>query len=490
MNGFGNALSFKNINEDDIEFCQEEVRKIGISIQRDINDSADMNFEIDEEYLINTFGKTYSKNPSEFQFLRGEISLIKELVAHVKRIVDDGGTNTGLHRFKYKEKRIRNKRKHQQKHIDAQQELNIDHAANTAKNATVNTHNLDELKVNLVDRIKMCLNNHQAGVDIDLTSTVHVEIKDQMIFGEICCVICKDNKPKRVYYDEAHNRWVVTNYQKHLRKSHHLLDSKQRQSDDETTSSSKKKNVAKKKSSQQIANPKEKTPFNGQNGLLTKRIKVEDNENWFYSQLATQINEMVQAVLEHGDDEETMEFELNDNLINVLSVAKILGDGNCLFAAIAHQLWKYPINSKQHNDAVNRLRAEVKDYILSNFESFEFTLKDRVYESKKSSEITDMKAECESYVRNVLSQNGKYGGFETIKAISEMYKVNILTLLEGSTYSFHNKENIHENTIVVAWRFGVENGQTTRNHYDSVYDMNAQNILAISETVVKSLQTN
>lgn len=96
-----------------------------------------------------------------------------------------------------------------------------------------------------------------------------------------------------------------------------------------------------------------------------------------------------------------------------------------------------------------------------------------------------MATECKSYVRNVLSCNGEYGGFETIRAISEMYKVNILTFVEKEECSFYNTKKIYDKTIAIAWRNGfLSNGQQIRNHYDSVYDMKAEYLLNVSELVI------
>lgn len=165
---------------------------------------------------------------------------------------------------------------------------------------------------------------------------------------------------------------------------------------------------------------------------------------------------MMAAVLTNGDEENTMAFLFKRNSkILYLSIANILGDGNCLFAAAAHQLFQYPINSMQHKEATRQLRAKVVEYILANFESFEFILKNRVYEIKNASEITDITAECETSVRQILSRNGEYGA---IKALSEIYEVNVITFLEDETYIFHNKENIHDKTVALAYRFGYENG--------------------------------
>lgn len=46
------------------------------------------------------YGKFYVNNSENFKFLSGEKVLIKQLVAHVKSVVDRIGVNTGLSHFK------------------------------------------------------------------------------------------------------------------------------------------------------------------------------------------------------------------------------------------------------------------------------------------------------------------------------------------------------------------------------------------------------
>lgn len=89
MCGFANALTFKTIDDADIEFVENRIRMTHVDCH-------------DNKNLINTFGKTFASNPSQFQFLRGEKKQIKELAKHVQKVVDKGGINYGIHHFKPK----------------------------------------------------------------------------------------------------------------------------------------------------------------------------------------------------------------------------------------------------------------------------------------------------------------------------------------------------------------------------------------------------
>lgn len=51
------------------------------------------------------------------------------------------------------------------------------------------------------------------------------------------------------------------------------------------------------------------------------------------------------------------------------------------------------------------------------------------------------------------------------------------------------QKKIHAETIALAYRTGFDsNGQSIRNHYDSVYDVKPENLLSISECISKQMK--
>lgn len=94
-----------------------------------------------------------------------------------------------------------------------------------------------------------------------------------------------------------------------------------------------------------------------------------DEELQIYTQISSQITKMLQAVLIYNETEEDVIFDL-DQTERVLHVAKITGDGNCLFRALTHQLFCQKLNSAIQNNSTKRLRADVVRYINENFEQF------------------------------------------------------------------------------------------------------------------------
>lgn len=90
-----------------------------------------------------------------------------------------------------------------------------------------------------------------------------------------------------------------------------------------------------------------------------------------------------------------------------------------------------------------------------------------------------------------LSKDGWWGGAETMKAVSLMHNVNILQINENETVYFVNGFNSGmKMTIVLAYRlnpfFGISpSSGGLRNHYDSVINIETENILRISELMAK-----
>lgn len=85
--GFANALAFKNVNDEYLNEVEHSIRETKLQ--------PEISMKPEEIY-----GNFYAKNPANFKFLSGEKVFIKQLVAHVKNIVDKNGENTGLSHFK------------------------------------------------------------------------------------------------------------------------------------------------------------------------------------------------------------------------------------------------------------------------------------------------------------------------------------------------------------------------------------------------------
>lgn len=97
----------KNINDDRLANVEKFVRDNGPKLiewkLKDPNNDG----VTKEKMLLNIYGDTYNLAPEKFCFRDDDRMLIKELVDHVKNIVDGNGINSGLHLFKIKVKKPR-----------------------------------------------------------------------------------------------------------------------------------------------------------------------------------------------------------------------------------------------------------------------------------------------------------------------------------------------------------------------------------------------
>lgn len=436
-----------------------------------------MDCEINKQHMVEIFGK-FADNPSAFRFERGEISLIRGLVAHVKQVVDGNGENSGFHRFKYKQ----NKRKKGQ---------NIRAIKHTGEVKTIDTNTTILLKEKLFEKVKACIASTGNEVEALDPNIVEVELAagGSQIYGSVICVLCDEmgqskKSKKRVFYQETGDNWVLSNFKKHLVKAHQL-----------NPKSSRKKHAVE---TPENNKPEEESvieidiePSSTPNAEL---VQIEND--WLYKQLADQIAIMVSECYSSGDEMGRMVSQFDGNIINV-TVAPVPLDGNCLFGAMAHQLYRHPINSIEHKEATKLLRAEVVDHILAaeNFERFIHPLKDRVYDLHLTYEITDIVTESKIFFRHVLSRENKkksWGGYESILAVSEKYEVNIITFNEeGTCILYPNKNSMYEKTIAIAYRVGYYDGsgKEIRNHYDSVIDIDAEDINTCTDFLIKQMNS-
>lgn len=109
---FGNPLTFKHVNDTDICDVERLIRhKMLEKIERDISESmsgagdAD-DLLIDDDKMKEYFGDVYYKDPNNFEFLPGDLKLIRLMVEHVQTNVDANGINKGLSRYTQKKNQI------------------------------------------------------------------------------------------------------------------------------------------------------------------------------------------------------------------------------------------------------------------------------------------------------------------------------------------------------------------------------------------------
>lgn len=222
ITGYSNPLSMKNINDDRLTNIEKFVRGNGAKIVED-----KLKGQIDDvtenQIFVNIYGDTYKSLPECFCFRDGDRMLIKELVVHVKGIVDGNGINSGLHKFKMEVTKPRYRR------LPKTDSKTVPVTCNEPTNIE-NSKDLKEMKSLLIDKVETCLLKHGATelVDIaNLNEIVHVTTENHRVYGNITCVICQNtNKKKkskhRIAYCPIKNYWIMSNFVKHLVDYHRL----------------------------------------------------------------------------------------------------------------------------------------------------------------------------------------------------------------------------------------------------------------------------
>lgn len=189
---------------------------------------------------------------------------------------------------------------------------------------------------------------------------------------------------------------------------------------------------------------------------------------------------MIAAQLTHSEHAEQMEFQNKNETSRIIYIIKILGDGNCLLTSLAHQLWPTATTSEECKKNAIKLRASVVEHILANIEQYQLFIEEYLSEIESLNlDGASLETKCKMWVRHVLSRQGSWAGIETIKAVSRIHRVNIVTFNEcGIPQMVQAAKDHYNRTILLAYRFYSRGGEPIYNHYDSVCDMDSETISA------------
>lgn len=500
MCGYANALSFKNIVDTDIASVEKTIREESmLLLSANLSDTCNAeDVVIDDDQLRDYFGNNYAAKPNEFKFKSGDIILIKELVNHVKHVVDDNGKNSGLHKFKSNKKSIMKKK--------------IESISEKMPKVGVKECQNSSLKLELLQKYVECLesiNVEKENINLNALDESKVKVfthNNNPIYGCVTCLLCeqqnKEKCMKRIYYHIGHEGsfWVLSNIVKHMKIVHGLSihhSNKKRKSYHKTPKNSQTEcdtyigcniqNIgdddADKQTMEIQSFDADSEYENTDRSVICKtaanNFEKNDGENvsLTYSQISHQISEITASVMMNSETQEPMDFLSDIYHKRQLTVAKIAKDGNCCFGALAHQLFHTPIGSEDHKKNTKELRKNVVKYILdpNNYPSFKQALKSHIYDIKDEKDITDIDFDCMFLVRHCLPRSGTWAGPETLKAVSEIYKVNIFVFYENTTgIVVYDKSQQYERSVMIAYRLGEINSISSHNHYDSVCDIDSE----------------
>lgn len=174
----------------------------------------------------------------------------------------------------------------------------------------------------------------------------------------------------------------------------------------------------------------------------------------------------------------------------LVKVCEISPNGNCLFGAVAHQLFNVKANSPDHPNKTKELRQSVVDCILKNVELYQQDLKDRMLQDFDFKiDVTDFKQSCIDFVKSKLSQNGYYGGMESLIALSQLHRMNILIVNDDGTSNMGNRFNPdYQKVIIVSFKTNGKRGNKN-NHYDSVTQLSDKMLSKFCENTIQTFKT-
>lgn len=448
--------------------------------------------KIDEENSISIdktmfFGNIYMSNPNQFKFSLGEIVQIKEIAKFVSKIVDSEDSSSNIQYFSESE--------------NCQQKCStrvypIIGRFFCKDDAIMNIDSNEVWKTKLFDDI---LNSYEEfGFEIEgsIDDIISVNQKaDGSILGKTKCVFCVKSKKKRYEYNVPHKfyknelHWTTTNFKKHL-KTHklepiHQIPSKKRKKISESASkTSPNQKVIYVDTGETLETQKNAANFSIEDIAIIEETCGNDqqtgeidNENLYglmYDQIANRLVIMKQQCDMHDEELVEMKFLVEKELC-LSQIVIVGGDGNCLFSAIAHQIFGSKLNSAELTMQSTQLRATVVQLIQNNISAFKMELLGSVPDGNEANA-------CEDYL-DKLSQDRFWGGVEVTKAVSVIHSVNILIINEnGKAYFPHGFEIKFENTLIIAYKSNV--------HYDSIVHIDAPYIFKIVGELVSRCETN
>lgn len=217
--------------------------------------------------------------------------------------------------------------------------------------------------------------------------------------------------------------------------------------------------------------------------------KNQSLHSTMYYQISSQLLHMEVYIQAEGNTEKQadMVFTFENKSISI-KIIPIEPDGICLFSSICHQLNCMNFENPEKMISANQLRAKVVVFLEENFEVCKRSLKSRAYDEQMIQRTTDeekpdMVEQCKQIISE-LKNPIKWGGCETLMAVSLMYNVNILIIKENSDHGFGcSFDGEKERTLIIANRFRIR-------HYDSVIfiDQNENDIYNITQSTVEKMQ--
>lgn len=477
-----NAFVLSVIEDKDIDSAEKYVRE---DLPNVLKNKCSKKMSIAENAFI--FGNNHARNPNTFCFTPGERILIRRISEYLKK--DNLEQFAGqLDRENYNtDKTIPTTLGTIFGNAD---DLRADkqNAHITIDQPTLNATNT------LLQKAKQKLKEFDAAAPVEnLTEEmIFVDESDfSRIKGKVSCVYCENHIAKvSVKYTKTSYTWVMSNFTTHLKKCDKAIQAKE-----------------------ENENEAKSTPSPVEDEDVSIPSLVEDDDvleieypmmnvelaeyqplsNELKKQMHIQNMKMGNSIFQSNESKIEVEVSFSASAISALiDVCQIPPDGNCVFAAVTHQLYGAKIGSPEHQEKTHELRIKVVDYIRNNIPRYSFPLKGRIYEIYGKIEKNLLSERVDQYL-NMLTKDGYWSGNESILAICDMLQKNMIIFNEKSAANMPiNFDTSKKETIMLVFRLKNQTSEnpsnTNRNHYDSVVAIHSDDILTETSNNLIKLQ--
>lgn len=508
---FGTALTFASLTTDDIDIVTNFVRT---KLKKRLDQPDATNAEIWQNFC----GGFFWSQPEEFEIQPGDLNLIFDtLVPHVRKKINyPEGNKVGFKHFK-RGKNARNCKDLMDTPFgrffgNVTPKLKIKRQLNIVGREQVHLAKNDCELIDLLHK-KLRKDLEKLGYGDDIIEkfkdkAVVDTSKAGTISGSITCAFCcvENESTKKgaiaVYFDETY--WVLSNFVTHLKRcpavptivsltSNSKIVVKQDRKRKKTLKQPAVTSTPNRELSQQTikidsiefleVDVMDKSDDEAEwesldeeeEAMLLDKIEAEPEkeESFVYSQISIQESQMSAIVLANNEKLKAVPLtNADESSNNIVETCDMAPDGNCLFAAIAHQLHKDKVGSKLHKQSTKRLRSATVNYIKENIAEFEN------YFESTSSHNTQL---------NRLAKNETWGGAESILAISRLYEINIIIFNENEQCYLIDDFNFnYGRCILIAYTMYGDSSKL--NHYQSICKIDRNIIFHSTQTLLKVIK--
>lgn len=512
LNGYANAYSMKDITENELDEIEAFVKtELDKRLQEKCTRSNTEMSQLDKE---NFFG-LYASSADEFKLLRGERKLLLKIASFLTDLYEKDAEMFKSYCEVPKRFKIKND--------VANGPVGLFYGKKRHKQMNYAENDSNVLILQLFAKLKPFFESFEnlkpvRSITQDIIKIV--DLKDGYR-ADVICVFCPSNDCgidallKRIVV-QWDGHWNLTNFKKHIQKMHSkenpLISSKSVENsfthadhnysilkfDESNSPSNHTKNESAIFVKTEVTHSTLNTDINVSD-IMDLPIEIDDSSamtnnlrSVVYDQFSNQNIRLIELVFRMNEAKKHMSIKIDGQPHN-LDVLKIPGDGNCLFAAFVHQIHLVKLNSTEHKVFTTELRQKVVNHIKQNLESYVRAIKGRLQEKSelatKSPDYTI--AECESFIEELAKPNF-WGGAETIRAVSEIHKVNVVAFNEKGDFYFPCGFNeTYDRSVFLAYRLGPKTTKSCRlihNHYDSVCTINEKILYKCSTILADKIQ--